>query len=131
MWGTWTLGRLTKALEDAVNRYKAEPESRGVIVRFDFGNYPAGLASYRGFYDHLALAHSGQGGMEDNCKALVAELKEADGKTYTGYKGGDFKMGPNTPVWVANYSECPSCGISNVLDTGYGYLIIETRYVEV
>ena len=28
------------------------------------------------------------------------------GATFEGYKGGDFLMGKNTPLWVANYSYC-------------------------
>lgn len=30
----------------------------------------------------------------------------ANGRVFCGYKGGDFTMGKNTPVWVANDGEC-------------------------
>jgi len=34
----------------------------------------------------------------------IEVLKQAIGKRFTGYKGGDFLMGKNTPVWLAEYS---------------------------
>lgn len=34
---------------------------------------------------------------------LLDMLKECKGKTFTGYKGGDYLMGKNTPIWVASY----------------------------
>lgn len=35
----------------------------------------------------------------------IEVLKQAIGKTFTGYKGGDFLMGKNTPVWLAEYGD--------------------------
>ena len=33
----------------------------------------------------------------------IKVLKKTVGKTFEGYKGGDFVMGKNTPVWLAEY----------------------------
>lgn len=57
--------------------------------------------SYRGFYECLAF--------EPKTTAVVGEMlkcaKEALGATYVGYKGGEFKMGPYTDVYLANWGE--------------------------
>lgn len=59
--------------------------------------------SYRGYYSDLAL-EPGPG------KVTVRELKdsisEVLGTELCGYKGGDFLMAEDTPVWAANYGCC-------------------------
>lgn len=58
--------------------------------------------SYRGYYSDLAL---------ERCKGkvTVAELTEmlrgVLGKELTGYKGGEYLMTHDTPVWMANEGE--------------------------
>lgn len=62
--------------------------------------------SYRGYYSDLAFdpatvdAKAGAttvgfllGALKDNCM----------GRTFEGYKGGDFAMTENTPLWIAEY----------------------------
>lgn len=59
--------------------------------------------SYRGYYSDLAFEREeGSRPAAD----LLAECKEAMGKVFCGYKGGDFVMGALTPVWVASYGCC-------------------------
>ena len=101
-------------------------------VRFDFGSaIPSTLDSYRGSYDELALGYKLTGydnneGHFDECKAdeFVKHLKEAIGKEYTGWKGGEYIMRENTPVWVANSGNSGSTGIMGVIDNGYEFIII-------
>jgi hypothetical protein len=61
-----------------------------------------GPHSYRGYYCDLAF--------EPREKTTAGKLLElcrgAMGRGFTGYKGGDYTMGENTPVWVANYGDC-------------------------
>lgn len=54
--------------------------------------------SYRGYYEDLAFERR-----DGKITALDAlELcQSAMGKTFKGYKGGDFMMGESTPVWMA------------------------------
>jgi hypothetical protein len=54
-----------------------------------------------------------------------------------GYKGGDFRVGRQTPIWVANYGESgvsgykegandyPSVGVVDVLDGSVAILVTE------
>ena len=87
---------------------------------------PMGVDSWRGSYCELAIQTESMGGYNTDkvtfessygnsyeTKELGKEnptvqewievLKEAIGKTFVGYKGGDFLMGKNTPVWLAEY----------------------------
>jgi len=56
--------------------------------------------SYRGYYSDLAFER-GEGLREAG--ALLAECRDAMGRMFEGYKGGDYVMGERTPVWVAEY----------------------------
>ena len=56
--------------------------------------------SYRGFYEDLALEPVDGPVIAG---ALCQELKYALGATFTGYKGGEYVMGRDTPLWVAEH----------------------------
>jgi len=87
---------------------------------------PMGIDSWRGSYDELAIQTASLGSYSTDViekefswgtiykskgigkkNPTVAEwievLKEAQGKTFTGYKGGDFLMTKNTPVWLSEH----------------------------
>jgi hypothetical protein len=118
-YGTMSLGTLIDALTH---------RPRDEEVRFDFGYMvPQGLGSYRGYYYHLAL------GYKENATVRVAdllkELRAAVGQTFEGYKGGDFTMSRDTPIWVANYSECPGTTIVGLADCRFQTVIL-TSYAD-
>lgn len=56
--------------------------------------------SYRGYYDCFSVEPA-------ECYVSVQEmigvLEEAIGETFTGYKGGEFTMDVDTPVFYAHY----------------------------
>lgn len=91
---------------------------------------PLGLDSWRGSYCELAIQTESKGsfnsdevekeypeyGMTIYKKISIGKenptvqewidvLKQALGKTFEGYKGGNFKMGKGTPVWLAEYGD--------------------------
>lgn len=72
-------------------------------VRFDFDSNVGGLDSWRGSYSELALGYQDDEPITVN--DLLNDCRFSVGKTYEGYKGGEFKMGRQTPVWVANWGE--------------------------
>lgn len=96
-------------------------------VSFDFcGAVPGSVDSYRGYYDHLAMSWSNRGERPTVAK-LLDDLRDADGHVFTGYKGGDFRMHRDTPVWVSNYGESDSTAIIGIRDLGYS-VVIDTGY---
>jgi hypothetical protein len=98
-------------------------------VRFDFGYFePIDIHSYRGFYDELALSY-GNKSNEVLLSGFIKMLEDAVGKTFTGWKGGDYTMTKDTPLWVANSGEANETAVVGVIDDGFR-VIIETRYIE-
>ena len=128
-----TLGEMIIKLEGIIEHVKViekdRPQYQDPDVMFDFEYLrPVCLSSWRGSYSELAIEFSGEGKWLKASEFLIM-LKEAVGKTYEGYKGGDFVMGKATPVWVANYGNSGDTGVYNISYDGY-YIIIETGKCE-
>jgi hypothetical protein len=69
-------------------------------VRFSDSEYgPGNPHSYRGYYSDLAFEDVS----DVTAQALLADCHDALGQTFEGYKGGDFTMGKDTPLWNAPY----------------------------
>lgn len=100
-----TLGELIAALK---------PLDKDKAVRFDFVHFkPHGIHSYRGYYEQIALGY----GHDHITVAQLLELcSGALGKTFEGYKGGEFVMHSGTPVWVANHNESGGTAVVAVRD---------------
>lgn len=112
-----TLGELIDALEAC---------EQNVSVVFDFvGHRPGYLMSYRGYYDHLAIDPDGD--KHVSVVDFLNILRAAIGNVYEGYKGGDFRMSRETPMWVARYGESGSTCVTGVLDAEY-QVVIATGY---
>jgi hypothetical protein len=58
--------------------------------------------------------------LEPKVSDVIELLERVQGKTFTGYKGGDFTMGKSTPLWVANYGD--SSGFKEAGDDDDAYL---------
>jgi hypothetical protein len=59
--------------------------------------------SYRGYYSDLAFERRAE---KITVKDALTMCRAAMGEVFEGYKGGDFQMGRNTPLWVASYGDC-------------------------
>ncbi|MHA2181075.1 MAG: hypothetical protein ACXAAH_06610 [Promethearchaeota archaeon] len=127
----FSLGQLITECENISKDHDDEEED--LKVQYDFGYFqPDSIDSWRGSYDELALSYVD--GIDINVKSLdlkkfIEILKEADGKTYMGYKGGDFTMNRETPVWVDNYSHSSETAVVGLIDLGWK-VIIETKHME-
>lgn len=124
-----TLGQL-------IDRLEALPDKEMRVI-FDFPNaWPGRLDSYRGSYAELALEpddyretpHSGKREFP-TVETLLSALREAVGKTYQGYKGGDFTMKRETPIWVSYWGSTSETAIVDVLPKEY-QVILMTEYCE-
>lgn len=127
-----TLGELTAQVEAAV-------DGRGLPTIFDSGaHYPAGLGSWRGSYSELAIRWTTDPEEGLTGAALLDVLQQADGGEFTGYKGGQFEMGPTTPVWVANRGTSDGFVDTELMEhqavsgvsAGEGGIVIQTTAVE-
>ena len=64
----------------------------------------SGAHSYRGYYSDLAF-EPGNPGQTRKASELLADCRSAMGEVFEGYKGGEYQMGRNTPVWVSHYGD--------------------------
>lgn len=87
-----TLGDLVEKLDGYVGEHGQDH-----AVRCGF----AAAVSYRGNYAEIAFAPEA----DTRLGAMLGEARRAIGATYTGYKGGDFDMTEETPVWLAAYGD--------------------------
>ncbi len=78
-------------------------EDPNLPIVFDSGEqWPMGVDSWRGSYRELAIEYTNE---EEKLTVagLLGMLVGAIGETFQGYKGGDYLVGKNTPLWVASY----------------------------
>lgn len=129
-----SLGEIIEKIEKAgLTKGNGGPKS----VMFDFGTaIPTTLASWRGSYSELALGYSLTGYDNDQkhfnditAEALLRELRSGINKTFEGWKGGDFTMYEDTPVWVSNPGNGSHTAIVDVFDDGW-CLVLLTAYCE-
>lgn len=90
--GQMTLGTFIAALEEMPH---------GAIINYHTGSHPSEPLSYRGYYNHLAFGYDGS--PDTTVERVLAWARGAMGRTFEGYKGGDYVMHERTPVWSASY----------------------------
>lgn len=80
------------------------------------------FCSYRGYYQHLAMAESV--GRQMAAVAFYNVLSNQLGKTFQGYKGGDYVMEEDCLLFVAEYGKTgQQVGGVAVNDEGITYLV--------
>lgn len=109
-----TLGALIAALENA------PPD---LPVEFDRGGSPGDPMSYRGYYSDLAFDPNDE---PIKASAFLEVCRRALGSTFEGYKGGDYTMGPDTPLWAASYGRSSCLAIMGAAVVG-DKLVLATK----
>lgn len=75
--------------------------------------------SYRGYYSDLYFARVAVGTRP--ASELLDIARKCMGEVFQGYKGGDFTMSRNTPLWLATYGCCGdkllSVGVDGSVET--------------
>lgn len=103
-----------KTIGEVILLLEAQPQNN--VVELDFTDQnPCGLTSYRGYYKDLCLDYGAYPPIK--VSKLLTMFKEADGKVFCGYKGGDFEMDRKTLVWVAPYGDCGKM-LTNIINKG-------------
>ena len=90
----YNLGRFIKDLE----KYR---ESLIEII-FDDGSSPVDFGSWRGVYNCLALEYDKN---KNYAETIYRKAYNTNNSIFVGYKGGDFIMDEDTPIYQANYGE--------------------------
>lgn len=112
--GQMTLGDLLSALA---------PLDPDLPVVVDFtDSAPGDFDSYRGYYEQIAFEERGS---HSTVAEFLREANKALGQTMTGYKGGDFIMHRQTPVWASSYGLCSGMRLVGV-DVVDGRAVLKT-----
>lgn len=88
------------------------------IAPFDL--VPVAFSSYRGYYEDLALSYQVDGDM--SAAELLALCREALGKTFQGWKGGNYKMYEYTRLWISNRGRVSNRLVKSIQDDFYLYI---------
>jgi len=118
-----TLGELIDALKRC---------NQDASINFDFCMFvPAGLRSYRGYYEDLALGfETGDRGYDmRKVGSLVGHLEDCMYALFEGYKGGHYRARRDTPMWVDNSGDASGTAIVGVKDFGH-WVAIQTEAIE-
>lgn len=92
---------------------KIEPKAWVWIAGSPVYLVPTGFDSYRGYYDDLAIAATASRSPRI-ARELLDESKGCLDRTFTGYKGGEFRMHLGTKLWISNYGECSSALVTGI-----------------
>lgn len=111
-----TLGQLVSFLEN-INGSR--------IVEFDHGLSPISPHSYRGHYSDLALESHDK---PTTAVHLLRSVKRIVGRELEGYKGGEFLMTNDTPLWNSEYGSNSSVAIIGISVIGEK-AILSTKYI--
>ena len=95
-----------KNLLKALRKFDSDTIISGVSTEF---------RSYRGYYEHLAMSPNVEYmPVEVFCQALEDQI----GKTFTGFKGGEYTVHESTELFVASYERTGEGVIGVRLDDG-------------
>lgn len=125
-YGVMTLGELIDALaaQDPSAPVRWDRERK-----HDYGTggaYPGAFASWRGDYADLTLQKSTA---PQTVAQLLERARAADGRTFEGWKGGDYRMDRETPVWAENAGDCYNIGLFGVRRSRDGSVVLVTKKV--
>lgn len=98
-------------------------------VCFDFCRMGLGfLNSSRGSYNELAMGFLV--GSQRSVKNVLTECIACVDTTFTGYKGGEYRMGLETPVWVDNWGDWTATAIEGIVDTDFEIIFLTEKDYE-
>lgn len=123
-----TLGQLLEKLE------AIEPKHYDVV--FDFGGLiPDYFESYRGDYSHVCLNFempykNWEYTPSVNVHQMIEKVKDTIGEYKSGWKGGDYFMHEDTPVWVALGGMSPGSYLHDVKLSGCRIYLVTRNIIE-
>lgn len=125
----WTLGRMIDALEQIA---RSDPDQISRQVRFDFYRlYPRFLGSWRGSYSEMGISF-GDGRYDEipRLDRFLTLCRAAVGSLAPGWKGGEYEMTRDTPLWVAQPEDSGNTAVVGVRVTDHNGIIIDTDWCD-
>jgi hypothetical protein len=124
----YNLGMLIDKMKEIIDNHKNDEKEKEVLVNYDFEYlFPRSFSSWRGSYDELALDFYEYDYKDIKPLTIQQFYKlclDTVGQEFTGWKGGEYIMSRDTPIWIANSGHSGSTAIIDVLDKGYEVILI-------
>jgi hypothetical protein len=111
-----TLGEMIETLKRA---------DKNAPVIIDRGGAPDRLCSYRGYYADLAFGLCERTTVDE----VLRDCEFALGHTFEGYKGGNYVMGEDTPLWVSEWGSASGLAVIAVNSCASG-LVLVTKEID-
>ncbi len=105
---------------------KTMPPDASVVFDDELRHAPGRFHSYRGYYEMIAIDYSNE---DMPVSEFLEKIQDAIGETFEGYKGGNFKMNRQTPVWASEYGASSGIGVIGVENID-GYCVLKTCLVD-
>ncbi len=123
-----TLGKFIIKLERAQIRTSSNSlkiwKPRGLTIETDEDG-DVTIASFRGYYDHLALVR-GHAISTAKISLVLEKARSCVGKSFEGWKGGTYLMGKDTPMWLSAWGSAENYMICNIkIKNDVAYLILK------
>ena len=110
-----TLGMFVSVLESAAVYHVRTDQDGGIDKPH----------SYRGYYSDLAFEPTPE---PTPAATVLPMVRHALGNIYYGYKGGEYPMGSETPLWLAHYGDCGLAIVGTHVEDGT--LVLATKDVD-
>ena len=130
--GAITLGGLIGELEKLPKTVRSGPggvlQVESTIIFDPWNLRPTNLASYRGFYEDLALDFE----IGEPCPVvqLLDECRRAIGRQFEGYKGGLYTATRDTAIWCSHWGQAQNLVVTGIREIYEGYYGLETKVVD-
>ena len=110
-WAKDSLNKGAMSAEEIINKLEEFKDSNKLII-IEMNNeiFTSDFAadSWRGSYNLPAIEYySGKSGCSVN--SAIENLQEIDGMKVSGYKGGDYVLNEEDPLFIANYGDSNNC----------------------
>lgn len=115
-----TLGDLVEFLESS------NPDWEFKLTMHEKDAHLVAPHSYRGYYSDLAFEFESGASTVGETLALVKPCLD---QVFAGYKGGDYTMDADTPLWLASYGSAGGLAIIS-LDVKPGSVTLVAKEVE-
>jgi len=106
-------------VKDLLKFFKDKPDLYVGIDKTILG-LTSNLHSYRGYYEDIALEYMPYQ-RPIHVSNIVWQLEYQIGEFFPGYKGGEYKLTKNSPVWISDYRSIGMAvtGIKQVSDNRF------------
>lgn len=128
--GPMTLGEIIDRMKEIhaapTDAWLGNDGERSVYIDWN-SLVPGGFHSYRGYYDHLSISFK-SGYPPPKISAFIKALEGEVGAVHGGWKGGEFTMDRDTPVWIADTGTAPGWGVASIRDDGYCATLVTQHF---